>query len=470
MKATLETKRPSHESKKERPETKFESTTRMKPQYEYRVGFFVFVAFIMLLYGWGWLKGLSILHPPQRILVQFHDVAGLNANATVNINGVRVGVVDKLDLRGKGDVLCLLKINTESVTIPKGSKFTIQTLGLVGAKYVEITLPETKEGEQPPPPIESDSIVVGEDPVRVELVVNKIATNLSKVDYSAVGERLTHDLERFGVAADSVQKAADQFGTVADNAKGASGEAKTFFQKGTKSMDEIHSLAASLKANGNKAGGAFDSMRLAFNNVNHKLNNPAMTGDLKEVADKAFQAADKINSAMQSLTATLGDQPVRTDLLKILDKLNTTTENIYKSVNGAKEVASDQALRSDLKDALANFKDAMDKVDNIVSKPGMEADIKSTLTKVKSAAGNVDHAAQQVTQVLNKKHPLMQMMFGQPGYIKQDTKEVTSKSGAENPSDKDKPKSGGDVPQEQQPRIETHDSTSSPAEAPKPAP
>ncbi|MCA9801699.1 MAG: MCE family protein, partial [Cyanobacteria bacterium HKST-UBA02] len=71
------------------------------------------VAMIMLLYGWTWLKSFSILHPPQLITVQFHDIAGLANNAPVNINGVRVGTVDRIDLKGKGQVLVHLRIKTE---------------------------------------------------------------------------------------------------------------------------------------------------------------------------------------------------------------------------------------------------------------------------------------------------------------------------------------------------------------------
>ncbi len=57
---------------------------------EWRVGFFVLVAFLMLAFGWGWLKSFSV-EAPQRFGVKFSDVAGLANNAPVNLNGVRVG-------------------------------------------------------------------------------------------------------------------------------------------------------------------------------------------------------------------------------------------------------------------------------------------------------------------------------------------------------------------------------------------
>lgn len=414
-------------------------------KYASSVGFFALTAIIILLYGWGWLKSFSLFHPPQRITVQFHDVAGLNNNATVNINGVRVGVVEKLELKGKGDVLVGLKINTESLTIPKGSKFTIQTLGLVGAKYVEITLPETAEGSPQPEPIGSE-IVAGEDPVRVELVVNKIATNLAKIDYASVGDKLSKDLEQFGSAAEQVKGAASRFGDVADNAKGASGEAKEFFKRGTRSFDQIDSLASSLKGSTSHINLAADSIRSASGKAGKILDNPALSSDLKETAEKARQTADKINDAIQSLTSTLTNEPLRADLIKSLDKLNASTENIYKSVNTIHQIAGDQGLREDVRATVSDAKQAMQRLDNVMSQPEFGTDLKSTIAQVKKTASHVDLAARQLSQILEKKHPLIQMLVGRPGYI-------SEKSGNVEPKDKTKPRAGGDVPQEQQPVI-----------------
>ena len=69
-----------------------------KPIYEVRVGLFAVGAVCLVTTGWGWLKGVSIMHPPQKFIAQFHDVAGLNNNAPVNINGVRVGVEERIEL------------------------------------------------------------------------------------------------------------------------------------------------------------------------------------------------------------------------------------------------------------------------------------------------------------------------------------------------------------------------------------
>ncbi|MFX5510120.1 MlaD family protein, partial [Acinetobacter baumannii] len=64
-----------------------------RPNLQMYVGFSFLIALILLLWGWSWLKNFTG-HPPQRFTVTFHDIAGLNTNAPVNINGVRVGIVE----------------------------------------------------------------------------------------------------------------------------------------------------------------------------------------------------------------------------------------------------------------------------------------------------------------------------------------------------------------------------------------
>src|SRR5262249_32172099 len=119
------------------------------------------------------------------------------------------------ELHGKGQVLCKLKITSEDVAITEGSKVTIQTLGLVGAKYVEISLPEVKPDESQPPALAPDAVIVGEDPVRVELYMNKIASNLSRVS-EALGsdsakESLAKAAQTSGATVVSFKEAADKF-------------------------------------------------------------------------------------------------------------------------------------------------------------------------------------------------------------------------------------------------------------------
>lgn len=398
-----------------------------KPNVEVRVGLFTFFAFMIFMYGQAWLKQFSIMHPPQKITVQFHDVAGLANNAPVNINGVRVGTVEKIDLEGKGRVLCRLKIKTEEATVPQGSTFTIQTLGLVGAKYIEITLPEEKPGEEPRPPIDPDTVVVGDDPVRVELVMNKIATNLNSMitrlsnettqsgledalrtsgetikNINEAALKLNKNMDKVSEVTASVKTTSDRFGKVAMSADG-------FFTRGQDAVGSVKDLSRSWQKTSTK--------------VNVILDDPKLGGDIKETIRMAQNTAETIRNTMNELNGTLKDKDLRTDILTALDRVRTSTDNISKSMNELSKLSNNGELRADLKDIVHNAKDAVAKVEGIMAEPEFKSDLRKTIRKVEDAATSVDVAANQMHQILGRRGPLWGMMFGK---VKQTKKTTTT--------------------------------------------
>lgn len=409
------------------------------PNYELRVGLFALFALIMLLGGWGWLKSFSPFDPPIHFWVKFHDVAGLSNNATVNIQGVRVGVVDKIQFNapegiseppdtGADDsfrpkVYARVKITATKIPIPKNSTITIQTLGLVGAKYIEITLPETRS--QSPETLDPNVIINGQDPVRVELVLNNFAhkfnTVLSQIsgekgsqaikDYAEAASKLNKNMDKFSVLADdlktttlSVNTTAIKFGRAADSSDGAFSNAAGFFSRGRQTMTSVDDLAINMKSTSSK--------------LNKLLDNPNFSSDLKETMNLAHKTAETVSSVMADLRGTVQDKDLRQDMITMLTKIETSTQDIKQSMQTVDKLASDGELRSDIKSAVLNARDAMDKANHLLDDPSFKADLTQTMHKVRTAATEVDTAAQQVKQILGKRAPLFQMMFGRPGKIK----------------------------------------------------
>lgn len=410
---------PKNKEKTDRKQELNSTPIQKKPEesihFEWRVGFFAFVAFMLLAFGWGWLKSFS-MEAPQRFGVKFSDVAGLANNAPVNLNGVRVGVVERIDLRGKSDVVAHLKITTKDVPITEGSKVTIQTLGLVGAKYVEINLPEIKEGEPAPAVIPTDSIIEGENPVRTELYLNKIATNVSNFTDEIASQKsregLKNALEKSGTTMASIQSAADKLdknmeklSSATDSLKGTSDKFGNTSQSATRFFDEGSSTLKDVK-------GVSSRMKKI-------LDNPTLTTDLKETAQLARETSENVKTALNKLTDTLQDKPLREDMLSMMTKLSGSTESIAASMKQVDKLVGDQGLRSDLKQITENAKDAVTKANKLVSSTTFGTDATSTMASVKKAAADVDVVAKQLNQVLNKKSPLFHMMFGAPGRIKE---------------------------------------------------
>jgi ABC-type transporter Mla subunit MlaD len=409
-----------------------------RPNFEARVGFFATVAAVILLYGWGWLKGLSIFHPPQRFSVAFHDIEGLNTNAPVNTNGYRVGIVEKIELK-KNLVLVHLKINTEDVRIPEHSKFSIQTLGLVGAKYMEITIPQEALADATSGDAEvrthmlteTDPPQVGDDPVRMELYVSNLASKIGNLDIKGMETSAKHSMDELAEMAKSMRQTSTSFGEtapdfkkvartldkVATKADGAVGSANKFFQTGSNSLHHINTLTDDLDTTANRA--------------NKILANPNMSGDLKATADQARIASENIQKAIHELNGTLGDKQTRLDLQGMLVKMQASTENIAKSIATVNKVADDKGLRSDIKEIVTKANSALDKVNGVVNQPTFGADLTKTLGTVRQAASHVDEAAQQINATVSEPHFLWHQInpFHGKVKVKAERKVKTDKSG-----------------------------------------
>ncbi|PYI80551.1 MAG: hypothetical protein DMF05_06075, partial [Verrucomicrobia bacterium] len=110
---------------------------------EFKVGIFVFVGLAMLgalLVQFGRLgEGFKTYYT---ITVRFSDASGLLKGTDVLLAGARIGKVaggPKL-VREGGSVAVALKIY-DYIKIPQGTKFTVGSSGLLGDRFVNVTMP-----------------------------------------------------------------------------------------------------------------------------------------------------------------------------------------------------------------------------------------------------------------------------------------------------------------------------------------
>ena len=117
----------------------------------------------------------------------------------------------------------------------------------------------------------------------------------------------------------------------------------------------------------------------------------------------------------------LKDKTLREDLLTALKNLNNATEHVQNSVTAVEKMSKDLKLRTDVKEMLVQARKTLDKVDSLLSRPGFGSDIKETLATTREAIGHLDTVARQLNQILDKRAPIMHLMFGRPGQLKSPT-------------------------------------------------
>ncbi len=105
---------------------------------ELKIGIFLTVAIFVLAVFIFVVGDLSVLFkkPGYLLYVSYDSAVGLEKRALVRMAGVKVGYVKDIRLKGsKAEV----QLNIDSgVNVPRGSKATLASLGLLGEKHIEI--------------------------------------------------------------------------------------------------------------------------------------------------------------------------------------------------------------------------------------------------------------------------------------------------------------------------------------------
>lgn len=359
-----------------------------------RTGIFFLISVVVLIGAWLWFKSINPFNPQQRFSVHFHEVAALNDNAPILVNGVRVGSVESVYLKGKDLVYVNMQINVSKITIPVGSTFRILSNNVVGVKYIDITLPHTIEGQPPPPVLDQSMDITGNDPGRPEIVIDNLTTSLSKLDFDKIQNGIERDAHNLSVATENISVLSKKFQPVA---------ASTL-----KMEDKVSLLAV--------------EMRGTSKRLNKIINDPKFTTDLRETAEKARQVADTIQATMKDVNSLLSDKELRADVMSSLERLNDATLHVQKGIETFERLAEDKEVRGDLKSIMVDAKNTMSKVEKIVNSPEFGSDLRGTLGKTRKALDNVNIVTNQVNQILNKRFPLLHLMFGRPGKLSVEAK------------------------------------------------
>ena len=156
-----------------------------RTKVELRVGIFIFFAVAILavfILKIGNLKSYSTGYEMKFI---FHNVSGVKAGSPVRFSGVDVGEVANVtileenifDEQNKNTRVEVIARLQRSLLVPKNSKAFVNTLGLLGEKYIEI-IPPAKYNAF----LEPGGTLFGNDPVMMH-------------DWVAEGEKVVKDLQ-----------------------------------------------------------------------------------------------------------------------------------------------------------------------------------------------------------------------------------------------------------------------------------
>jgi phospholipid/cholesterol/gamma-HCH transport system substrate-binding protein len=119
----------------------------VKISKEFKIGFVVLAAIAAFVWGLSFLKGSEMFEGKYYLYAVYPKIENLIPANPVQINGFKIGQINKISLFSKGGKqLVLVKfLITEEVPIPVESKARAISADLLGTKAVEIIFSQNKE-------------------------------------------------------------------------------------------------------------------------------------------------------------------------------------------------------------------------------------------------------------------------------------------------------------------------------------
>jgi len=138
---------------------------------ELKVGIFVFIGIVILTWFVLWIGDFKLVRQGYTVKVTFGFANGIKVGAPVRLAGVDKGEVKAIKLThedgsGRSKVFITAWVDSDT-QIPRDSRAWVNTLGLLGEKYLEI-IPGTDYVNL----LKENDVLKGEDPTSVQEVTD----------------------------------------------------------------------------------------------------------------------------------------------------------------------------------------------------------------------------------------------------------------------------------------------------------
>lgn len=250
----------------------------MSRRYEIQVGLTVLASLVVL--GWGvlWLRGYQASAKTKVWHVSFPQTGGLGEGDEVQVNGIRMGSVKQMQLRGDHVIVDLML--DERVVVTRDSRVIVRNVGLMGEKVIGVDLRATGA-----PWTERDTIP-GEYEKGIPEVMGDVALTIESVS------ELTDQLTKLAGTADrkgdvtaalaNVRQASDELRlTLSDNRRALSSAVTDFAATArttrqltagreaqlARTIDHFSSSAEKL----DRLSGRLDSLQMVLTSVTRKI-------------------------------------------------------------------------------------------------------------------------------------------------------------------------------------------------------
>jgi phospholipid/cholesterol/gamma-HCH transport system substrate-binding protein len=298
-----------------------------------KVGLMTIVATALMVYMVFIIGDFSLTEQGYRFVISFYSVNGLSKGSSVSMSGVKIGKVEKIEIRDD-QVYVYVYVEDKQLHIRKKSTFTISTAGLMGEKYVEIM--PTRDYTSPY--VDDGEVVAGTDPTRMDELFergNVLIQKLQELTASAkdiIGDpelkentrmifrNARNASERMDEIIASVQKRSDNIVESLDSILHKVDEEISH------NRDEIRAMIANFKQ---------FSSRLDSISKDSKADVKAIVANVRKTTEKLDAMIAELNKNNQ----------MTDDLRDTIESLRGASENAREITREVKEIVVDKQIR-----------------------------------------------------------------------------------------------------------------------------
>ncbi|HOY67995.1 MAG TPA: MlaD family protein [Candidatus Ozemobacteraceae bacterium] len=319
----------------------------------FKVGIITLIATFMLVYMAFIIGDIQLTERGYRFIVTFYSVNGLNSGASVSMAGVKIGKVEKIEIRDD-QVYVHCYIRELRYRIRNRNTFTIGTAGLMGEKYVEIV----PTRDQTSPYVENANVVEGTDPTRMEELFdqgNELLKKLQSLAASAKDVVGDPELKQSTRAIfKNAETASKNVNNIIESVKGRTDKIVEHLENVLRKVDE------EVDANRQSIRDIVENMKDFSKRIGEISSENRES--LKEIVENIRNVSDRLDDMIAELNK---DKKLTEDVKSTVDSLRKASDNAKEITREVKEIVIDKDIRGKIKTGLDDAHKLAQAVDKV---------------------------------------------------------------------------------------------------------
>jgi len=289
------------------------------------IGLVIFIFFMFIVGSEG-----NYFTSTYKLRLFVKDVNGLATGSMVTLGGLKIGTVEELEFSRKDevngiDVILNLKSKYKN-QITEKSISEVKTIGLLGDKYIDITIGQSTER-----PLSDNEYL----PVKASFEIADIAGEVKDV------------VKDFKATAKSIQKLVD----TVNNGKGS----RSKFLTSSSLYDETESFMRNLNS-------LSDKLNNKKGSLGKLLNDDALYSNMKDAMNNIENITASLNKGEGSLGKMLKNDSLYNELNSVTKKINGLMKKTEESNNVVGGMVNDGELYQDFSKTIKELKEIIKEI------------------------------------------------------------------------------------------------------------